>query len=207
MDFKGDDLTQITYTPDIDEVRGSWSHNGEWLAFISTSGIQPRSLFVMNSQTGNTYQLTEEVFIINYTWSSIEDTIVYSTSNDDGSGSLFQISLVSSDIKELRRIPSPATSLDWSHSGRFLAYAFLEAGDADIHLLDLETQITRKITEGITALDLTWSPSDEQLGFLSFDDLENKVNIYVLSLDNGDVFEVPDELDCQIGSIDWFDIH
>ena len=82
------------------------------------------------------------------------DSAAVSVVNRDGSG-----------LERLAKADDSATScLAWSPHGRLIAYACCGTG-SDVHLVDSDGHNKRRLTYGMYATDVTWSPGGELIAF------------------------------------------
>jgi len=159
-------VTQLTHDASYRDERPVWSPDGRRIAFSSTrSGSY--DVWVMNADGSEPVRVTDDPAPDQDPSWAPDGRSLYFASERDGRGELYRVDV---DSRRVERVTSgldrsimPAVSPD----GRRLAYAAQLLIGFQIHVRDLATGETRRITSGGGACRPAWAPDGRTLAYVS----------------------------------------
>lgn len=169
MGPNGDDRTALTIST-ADDYDPAWSPSGRHIVFVSDRSGQP-DIYIMDDDGDNQEQVR---FFSRHrtspTWAPDGKRIAYSLNLEE----IFIFNLVTLLPEYLVDGANPA----WSPDGRYIAFI----RGASLYVIDLETQIVRKLVDGglsTETSDPTWGPQSIYIVFSQVDILEGSGIYYV----------------------------
>jgi TolB protein len=159
----------------------AWSPDGRFITFTSDRDGHAE-IYVMKANGENTHRLTNtDHDSLNPSWSPDGNSIVYDSCQD--SGSQCEIYVMDADGRNPHRLVDftfvnygfPA----WSPNGDFIAFNASASGGINIYLVDANGNNLHPLTNGIFAINPTWSPDSKRIAFSNHLDSF----IYVIDID------------------------
>jgi len=165
----GTGVTNLTRTPDDDELMPTWSPNGTEIAFTSDR-TGDYELYVMNADGSNVRRLTNSPGTFDWqpTWSANGQRIAF-TREGGGEQAIYWVPAGGGTP---RLLVDGAHDPAYSPDGTRLAYVAYEAGDAsaEIYVRTLATGATQQITWNTRVdTDPEWSPDGGMVAVSRFD--------------------------------------
>ena len=169
LDLAGPQLTQLTFDASYRDERPVWSPDGQQIAFSSTRSGR-YDIWVMNADGSEPTQVTDhEAPDTDPGWAA-DGRSLYFTSERDGRGELYRVDLATRHVERvtsgLDRAIMPAVSPD----GRHVAYAAQLLVGFQIHVLNLETGQTWRLSSRGGACRPAWSPDGQTLAYVLLDE-------------------------------------
>ncbi len=175
-------------TAETDEVLGDWSPDGEWLVFSRRGDEGTQGLWLRNPGGVNLFQLTSENDLASV-WSPDGDAIAF-VRNVDGNRDIYLLLPEDDDdwrgpVKANRLIASAEAdhSPDWAPDGDTLAYVSERDGNAEIYVIETDTDdpARRLTTNEAEDSQPVWSPDGKRIAFVS--DVHGEAEIFVMDAD------------------------
>jgi len=165
MNADGSNRSQLTATPDIQELNPVLSPDGTRIAFTRfQAGVE--QIFVMNADGSNPIQLTDDSGL-HPSWSPDGSTIAFVSYRDND----LKIYLMDADGSNEQRITTASGSdlwPKWSPDGSTIAFLSTRTGDAEIFLMNADGSNQRNLTDlQSDGIEPAWSPDGTRLVFRS----------------------------------------
>ncbi|MEE8148400.1 MAG: hypothetical protein V3T24_12400 [Longimicrobiales bacterium] len=182
-------------TPFSDNVPGSWSPDGGWIAFTSGPGSDGRSLDAGMrgpSDGGNIHIIradgSEEIRLTDDSardhdpaWSPDGKSIVFATDRE-GNLEIYRMRLSDRRLQNLTAHASFDAQPAWSPDGSKIAFTSRRDGNDDIYVMNADGSGVRRITAGPESdVDPAWSADGARVLFSS--DREGAYQIFVVNAD------------------------
>lgn len=189
MNADGTDVTQLT--KGLGSCRyPSWSPDGKTIVFNYEFNQRSDIVLIHADGTGFTQIVANEKKNYQPVWSPDGSRIAFVSAEWDqnkkshGNSDIYLMKSDGTDMTKLTTSCADDYSPAWSPDGKMLAFVSKRKGSADLFIVDLETQIAKQLTSGISSNEdhPTWSPDGETIAFDStrdnpFGDIY-KVNIH-----------------------------
>ncbi|MEX0779300.1 MAG: hypothetical protein WD491_03480 [Balneolales bacterium] len=202
-----ENLGMVADDPHLDEIRfmtsgGSWSPDGEQVAFISFSeGINTISIWNVNTgDIEDNIRIPGVPALENPSWSPDGSQIAVAGVTN-GFGNLYVYDFDSEEVEQLTDHPHTVLQPTWSPDGAIIAYHTdanpggtnleqLDFKPGSIALLDVESGETEYINPfgQVTHHNPQFSPDGEDLFFIS--SREGVLDVYRYDLTNGEAFQI-----------------
>jgi WD40 repeat protein len=176
-----------------DAFTAAWSPDGSQIAYASTPDSQGMMIFVMDTLTGETRQLTEPAFNACWpTWSP-DGTRIAFLAGPRNNIDIFVMNTDGSDLQQVTFSPGMDSQPAWSASGNQIAFTSDHEGDVEIYLIDLESGEDPVNLTNDPGIDggPAWSPDGTQITFYSTREDERE-HIFIMDADGGNVIQVTD---------------
>lgn len=156
----GTNLRPLTLNRAAD-LSPEWSPTGEHIAFISQRD-GGWNLYVMDSDAADdsARRLTQtELGMLEFSWSPDGQAIAY-VSFDNNSLNLYARSLQAESPRVLTASPKVEEHPVWSPDGKYIVYGFWPGWNLEIHVLDLTTGTSRRVStaDNLMLSSVMWYP-------------------------------------------------
>ncbi len=155
-------------------------------SFDDSPGGDYRELHVMDMKTGESKAyITGKKSLWSLGWTPDSRTITFLAAFEGNTTQVHAIDLDGGEARQLTSSVSSVYSYSFHSSGKRVAYISVETGDPEaaalkakgfnqevyeenqpsrnIYIHDLETGVTRKVTDGVSAFSLAWSPDGKYI--------------------------------------------
>jgi Tol biopolymer transport system component len=199
MDLDGNTVSNITQTPDSNEIPIAWSPDAGHVIFASDRG-GASEIFIVEPSSAGLLNLSERDAAQSFDDWSAETGQLILTSVSDLGPSLLITDLDGGTQQTLTDGSYPAGGGNWSPDGQKVAFMAIgpESSTLDIFVVDVSGGEPVNLTQSpsnesfprwspdgskIALGDFSWSPDGAQILFHS--DRDNDVEIYVMDADGG----------------------
>jgi TolB protein len=177
MDSSGREARQLTRNGNPVRSRSIWAFAPQWspdgslIAYLSDTGTRDLALWQMDPNGERVRRLS---FLSDWTggiqgpsWSPDGERLAVSAFLPDQPQQVFLFEVRANQWAALTAAPGGAYDPRFSPDGRHIAYVLREEGKHDLWLMNVETRNTLKLTSDGLSRAPVWSPSGDQLVFLS----------------------------------------
>ena len=186
-------------TPFSDEIAGSWSPDGAWIALASGrhGGSEGRvfdaggqssaanfEIYMIRADGGEERRLTNDPGQDLYpAWSPDGEHIAFSTDRE-GNFEIYLLRLSNGALQNLTAYPGFDDQPSWSPDGSRIAFTSRRDGSNDIYVMNRDGTGVRKLTDS-PASDVrpSWSADGRQLLFSS--DRDGSYQLFAVNADDG----------------------
>jgi TolB protein len=201
---KGDQVTNLTDTPDKVEADPVPSPDGEYIAFVGVAS--DLDVFIMRSDGRDRLNLTKHpAREVSPRWSPDSDEILF-TSNREGTSNIFIVNRDGSGLKNLSEGSGQDVSFSWSPDGERILFQSDRDGDKDIYTMDAQggdlLQLTNNTFQDVEPI---WSPDGESIAFCS--DREGGWDIYLMDKDGENVKRLTRSPEVEERAVSWAPSH
>jgi Tol biopolymer transport system component len=168
MNADGSDVRFLAGTPGSTDTDASWSPDGDWIAFISSSGGNFDIQRIRPDKTGLADLTQNPADESAYDWSPDGTQIVFD-SNRDGDYNLYVMDADGSNTRKLTSTPTrDEVDPAWSPDGSRIAYtcAPAGAGPSDVCIMKADGSGQANLTKSDEDdREFAWSPDGSRLAF------------------------------------------
>jgi Tol biopolymer transport system component len=169
-----DGLTKGFFSWSLDSRRIAYAafYDMDWSEILSSPDTlrgQSADIFIIDVNSGNTVQLTQDVAAIESVAWNMPMTQISFTGEVDGVWGIYVVPVEGGEIKQVRTLGDDVNSyqLQWSPDSRFLAFSGLvNDAAADIEIIEVETGMLTEIAddnEDETTLFSSWTADSENV--------------------------------------------
>lgn len=166
----------------------SWSPDGKWVAYSSTTITGSSRIEVAELDTGKTYQVGQaEASSWGAVWSPNSQQIAYSS---DISGTVhIYITEQNNFDQSFLLVEESAWSPTWSPNGQELAFVSTMNGNEDIYTVDITSGKQIKVTDTTSCEQKpAWSPDGDEIAFIS--NQSGNWDLYATALHSGNPIQL-----------------
>ena len=195
MNPDGSNLQQITDHPNA-ELKPAISNDGQKIAFSSDRNGD-HDLYVMDSDGSNVQRLTQlsNLYVIHATWSPDDSKIAFNAVGPTGYQNIYSINVDGTNRKLLTDNEANDALPSWSPSSSKILFTSNDrydasktdyAENADLFTVNENGGGIQFVTENDAVnRSARWSPDGSQFVFVSNDNSDNEIEIYVMNASGG----------------------
>lgn len=191
---KGEELTNITNTPDTYEMCPSWSNDGQMVVFtFKSSETSPWEIGKIGYYGGDVSQITNSTAGENSlypAWSPDGAKIAYVVNNEDGD-TVYVMNADGSNPAPLSETFASAFSVSqvaWSVDGQQLAFFQHNDDLVSLFILSADGNVEKRIEMDVARTgSLSWDAEGKQIVFHAWKNISESADIYSINLESGEM--------------------
>jgi Tol biopolymer transport system component len=188
VDLEGGDITNITQTPDTNEIPVAWSPDGNHLVFVSDQSGAREVFLRETTKSEGQLNLSERDQAQSFEdWSNNSDRFILVKGTEQGM-SLFITDVDGNTYQALTDGSFPVGGGRWSPDGKKVAFMALSPGanSIDIYVADAASGESVNLTQSDFNNGFPrWSPDGSRIAFLS--DRDGNFEIYAMDADGSNL--------------------